>query len=74
MTTHDISVARDAAIAALEELGRQAQTFATFLRAHPDVTAQASAEDVRAAEAFFTQLGTTRRALEAWVRGFGRPS
>jgi len=32
------------------------------------VTVQASAEDVRAAEAFFTQLRTSRRALEAWLR------
>jgi len=72
MSTRDVGAERDAAIGALEELGRQAQLFADFLRAHPDVTAQASAEDVRAATAFFKQLRTTSRALVAWQRGLGR--
>ena len=72
MTTRDLGAERDAAIGALEDLGRQAQVFATFLRAHPDVTAEASAEDVRAAETFFLQLRRTRHALDAWQRGFGR--
>jgi len=72
MTTRDAGAERDAAIVALDELARQAHVFADFLRAHPDVTIQASAEDVRAAGAFFLQLRTTRDALDAWQRGFGR--
>src|SRR5205807_560805 len=78
MTTYDADAEKDAAITALEELARQATAFATFLRTHPDVTAEASADDVKVATGFFThfpnQVRETSRRLKAWQHGLRRHS
>jgi hypothetical protein len=72
MTTRDVGAERDAAIAGLVALARQTQDLAEILRAHPDLTVQASTEEVRAFQAFFRQLNITSRALIAWERGLRR--
>jgi uncharacterized protein (DUF2236 family) len=59
-------------VPALEALAAAATAFAHFLRTH-ELTAQASAEDIRVVRTFFqtfpTQIRETSRVLRAWQRG-----